>query len=288
MLPSWVYPEWCSTTPGLVSQLITNIANPASLSSGYIIPLYQYPSWWTTPGAWDWVITEAQANPGITFTVIINPSNGPGTTIVPNTDFQHEIARFAPISNIKMLGYVDTVYGTRSASDVAADVTLYAGWASYNAALAMDGIYFDKQAASVSYISQYTAYASQVKTNSYFLSGTVGFGPGSICDPSYFNIADFVIIFEEPSANIRTDLFGWYASFMTSLTSSQLAKTAWLIDSADSTTTVALSNLMAAFGSKYIYVTDQSGSTAYTSSPSTAVLSSILALLSNPATALGL
>lgn len=228
------------------------------------------------------------ANPSITFTVIINPSDGPGTTIVPNTDFQHEIERFAVVANIKMLGYVETLYGTRSVSDVTADVSLYAGWASYNAALAMDGIYFDKQNSNVNYLSQYTAYAAQVRSNSLFLSGTVGFGPGSICDPSYFSVADFIIIYEGASSSIQADLFGWYASFMTSLTSSQLTKAAWLIDTADSTTSVALSNLQAAFGSKYIYITDGSGSSAYTSAPSSSILSTYLGMLASPLSNAGL
>lgn len=178
-----------------------------------------------------------------------------------------------------MLGYVETLSGTRAASDVLADVTLYAGWASYNANLALDGIYFDKQASSVSYLAQYTSYAAQVRSSPYFLSQTVGFGPGSICDPSYFAVADFVIVYEEPSANVEGDLFGWYASFMTTLTMSQLSKTAWLINSADSTTATALSNLMAGFSTKYIYVTDQAG---YASAPSTAVLNSVLGILENP------
>lgn len=268
----------------MVPNLLANAAKPSSMNKGYLIPLYIYPSWWTTPGAWDWIYTAAANYPSVTFTVIINPASGPGTAAVPNSDYQHELAKMSAISNVVMLGYVDTAYGSRTTSAVSNDISIYAGWATSNSALAMDGIFFDNQAASSSYISMYTQYAAQVRSSTGFLSGIVGMAPGGICDPGFIDIADFTVIFEDVSANVKTDLFGWYSSFIGGLTTTQLSKLVFSITAADSTTAVAVANLQAALNPKYIYATDNTGSwgAAYQSAPSASFLTTALNFLNSP------
>lgn len=268
----------------MIGNILASVLNPLLIPKGYIIPLYIYPSWWLSPGAWDWVYNAAVAYPGVDFVVIINPSSGPGTGAAPNSDYQHEIIRLAAVSNIKMLGYVDTAYGSRAAADVANDVSHYAGWASTDSRLAMDGIFFDNQAAGANYLSQYSSYASQVKTNSTFLSGLVGFAPGAICNPGYIDLADFVVVFEQASSIVQADLSGWYQSFVAGLSSAQLSKLTFMVNSVDSTTKQVLPNLQSALLSKYLYFTDNTGSSgsAFQSAPSSTTLSSILSQISNP------
>ncbi|BFZ55652.1 hypothetical protein PYCC9005_002693 [Savitreella phatthalungensis] len=282
-LPGFAYPGWCKTTANMIAQINAAAANPASLQSGIIIPLYIYPSWWTTPGAWDWVVNAAQQYPGMTFTVIVNPSSGPGTTATPNSDYVHEISRLNALSNIVLLGYVDTAYGSRTLTNVLNDVSVYAGWGNANSAIALDGIFFDNAASTATYIAQYTSYAQAVRANSGFTGGRiVGLAPGSICNPSYVDLADFVVIYEQDSATVQGDLFGWYQSFYTGLTTAQLSKISWLVNAADATTQLAVANLQAAFNTKYLYVTDMSGWQTFVTQPSAGTLAKVLAMLANP------
>ena len=285
-LPTWAFSGWCQTTDAMMNQIKTNALNPASLSKGFIIPLYIYPSWWTTPGAWDWVYNAAVTNPLTQFTVIVNPASGPGSTIVPNSDYQHEIARLNAVSNIALLGYVDTAYGSRDAAAVASDISIYAGWGASNVAWKLDGIYFDNQASGSNYINLYSSYASQVRANAGFNSPVVGFGPGGVCAPGFVDLADFVVVFENASSQVEADLFGWYQSFVTGLSPAQLTKIAWMVNSVDSGSNKVMANLQAAFNSKYLYFTDNTGSwgAAFQSPISASTLSSMLSLISSPLT----
>jgi hypothetical protein len=266
----------------MVPQIKQNVLSVASANKGFIVPLYIYPSWWTTPGAWDWVYTAASNYPSVTFTVIVNPNSGPGTGVIPNSDYQHELAKLLAISNVVVLGYVDTAFGSRAPASVANDISVYAGWSS--AGLGLDGIFFDNQAAGQSYLSTYTSYASQVRANSGFTNPIVGFAPGQVCHPSFVDVADFVVIFEQTSAIVPDDLFGWYASFLGSLTTSQLTKLVFMLNSADAGTSLVVTNLQAALNPKYLYMTDNTAQWggAFQSAPSSSFLTKALNMVSSP------
>lgn len=268
----------------VISNILSNVQQPTAVTKGVIIPLYIYPSWWVSPGAWDFVYNAALNYPSVTFTVVINPDSGPGSAAIPNSDYQHEIIRLRSVANIQLLGYVDTAYGSRAASAVANDVSLYAGWGTMNPQLAMDGIFFDNQATGAQYVSQYYAYASQVRSSSFGGSKTVGFAPGGICNPAYVDIADFVVIFEQASSVVSGDIAGWYSGFIGGLSLSQLSKISWILNGADSTTPQAIANLQAAFNTKYLYATDMSGWQTFVNPPSSALLSKFLGMINQPIT----
>lgn len=282
-LPNFAYPGWCKVSTALVQKITAAAANPSSLSTGIIIPLYIYPSWWTTPGAWDWVVNAAQQYPSMPFVVVVNPASGPGSSAVPNSDYVHEIARLNALSNVQLLGYVDTAYGSRLLTDVLNDVSVYGGWGSSNPSIALDGVFFDNAASTATYLAQYTSYATAVRANSGF-AGTrlVALAPGQICNPQYVDIADIVVIYEQGSANVQANLFGWYQSFYQSLSAAQMSKISWLVNAADQTTQQAVQNLQAAFNTPYLFVTDMSGWQTFVTQPSTTVFSKVLQMLANP------
>lgn len=55
--------------------------------------------------------------------------------------------------NVKTVGYVRTGYATRNITNVTAEVSTYAGWASKSNSLVMHGVFFDEAP------SQYSAAA---------------------------------------------------------------------------------------------------------------------------------
>ena len=73
-----MFPEWCGS--GFEGSIEAAIADKLAniKTHNFIIPLYLYPAFWTTPGTWDWVTSAIKSNPGVTFTIIINPTDGPG------------------------------------------------------------------------------------------------------------------------------------------------------------------------------------------------------------------
>jgi|TARA_R110002003_G_scaffold187_10_gene14658 hypothetical protein len=82
--------------------------------------------------------------PSLNFTVIINPSSGPGSSPFPDEQYTAALAQLATYPNARKVGYVRTGYATRNLSDVISELNVYAGWASKNQAFAIDGIFFDE------------------------------------------------------------------------------------------------------------------------------------------------
>jgi hypothetical protein len=78
-----------------------------------LIPLYVHPA--EDPGAWHRLITAADR----TYGVVLNPANGPGDA--PDPAFA-AVAGALRTAGARLLGYVDTDYGTRAAAVVAARV----------------------------------------------------------------------------------------------------------------------------------------------------------------------
>jgi hypothetical protein len=84
------------------------------------------------------------AEPGLNFTVIINPKSGPGSTQYPDEQYTAALTQLSKYPNARKVGYVRTGYATRNLSDVVSEVNVYSGWASKGSAFAMDGIFFDE------------------------------------------------------------------------------------------------------------------------------------------------
>lgn len=94
-----------------------------------------------------------ETRPQLKFIVIVNPSSGPGSARYPNDDYTTSVEKLNTYPNVQTVGYVRTGYASRNISDVVAEVSTYAGWASNSSALAMHGIFFDEAP------HQYSAHA---------------------------------------------------------------------------------------------------------------------------------
>lgn len=172
-----------------------------------ILPLYIYPS----SGAWNTLTTSIQANPSLEFMVVVNPSNGPGTTKYPDSNYIANIAKLNAAPNVKTLGYVHTQWAGRAATAVQSDINNYANWAYYAGSnIKMDGIFFDEAptaASGVTYMQKVTAYA-----RSKFTGSTIVLNPGAIPAAQYYTLADFVTVFEADASSYTTNTLGTVAT----------------------------------------------------------------------------
>lgn len=98
-----------------------------------LIPLYVHPA--EDPGAWHRLITSADR----TYGVVLNPANGPGEAPDPAFTAAAGALRAA---GARLLGYVDTDYGTRPAADVVEDARRHREW------YAADGCFLDRVSAA--------------------------------------------------------------------------------------------------------------------------------------------
>ncbi|MFJ2720758.1 endo alpha-1,4 polygalactosaminidase [Streptomyces sp. NPDC087437] len=84
-----------------------------------LVPLYVHPA--EDPGAWHRLIRSAAR----TYAVVLNPASGPGAGPDPAFTAVAEALRAA---GARLLGYVDTDYGTRDAAEVADEVRRHREW----------------------------------------------------------------------------------------------------------------------------------------------------------------
>lgn len=113
-------------------------ADPAQL----LVPMYDYP----TPGSalWNGVRDAALSVP---ITAIVNPANGPGTSVDANyTTRINELQQ----RGVTLAGYVHTSYGTRALTVVMADIDAYRTLYPQ-----VTTIFVDEQSADPAYLNYY-------------------------------------------------------------------------------------------------------------------------------------
>ncbi|KAJ5116372.1 hypothetical protein N7456_000720 [Penicillium angulare] len=176
--------------------------------SNIIVPLYVYPSL----GAWSPLEEVVSAYSNIQFTIIINPGNGPGSSILPDANYTRAIVILSSYDNVRLIGYVHTSYAKRNISMICRDIETYAAWPvkSANPDLAVRGIFFDETP------QQYDANSfAYLQGLSEFVRGPRGLGsdsyivhnPGTVPDPRYLPTADSTVVFEETYSTFQ-DRYG--------------------------------------------------------------------------------
>jgi hypothetical protein len=166
--------------------------------TGTLVPLYTYP----TDVSWKTVATAKRAHPSVPVIAVINPSNGPGTSL--NADYVNGIAALRQ-AGVSVLGYVSTSYTRRSETAVQADIDTYRQW--YPQAT---GIFFDEQSNSVGGEDYYRRVSAYARSKSF--SFTVG-NPGSDSAPSYVGTVDLILVYENAGQPSLSSMAGWHASF---------------------------------------------------------------------------
>lgn len=172
-----------------------------------VIPLYIYP----VPGAWDPLVQTARANPLVPFVAIVNPNNGPGTTVLPDASYQAALAALCAEPNITLLGYVHCVWCKRDAPEIESDIDTYACWAAESGGrFGVRGIFIDEapwdpcHRAYMRQLAQYIRTTFQEETGA---PGTVCYNPGVVVDQAYLEDCDLAVVFEQSHKE-------WYAYFL--------------------------------------------------------------------------
>lgn len=156
-------------------------ARATSAPVGIVIPLYTYPA----DGTWAAVIQAKQSYPNVPFIAVINPNSGPGSSL--DSNYAQGIKNLQA-AGVKVLGYVDTAYGTDSISSVEADVNLYHTW------YGVDGIMFDDMTNQVGYETYYSTLSSYVHS---LIPGSTTMGnPGTSVPTSFIGTLDVLCIYE--------------------------------------------------------------------------------------------
>ncbi|GGX84699.1 spherulation-specific family 4 protein [Streptomyces fructofermentans] len=143
-----------------------------------LIPLYVHPA--EDPGAWHRLITSADR----TYAVVLNPADGPGPTPDPAFVSAAEALRAA---GARLLGYVDTDYGTREPDTVADEAGRHREW--YGA----EGCFLDRVPSDAESLP---ACRRLVRAVRRLGTAPVVLNPGVHPAPGYARLADLVVTFE--------------------------------------------------------------------------------------------
>ncbi|KNG91237.1 spherulin 4-like cell surface protein [Aspergillus nomiae NRRL 13137] len=204
-------PSHSLMAPSASATTTTPLQSGGNLAGGteIIIPYYVYPE----DGAWTPVEQLAANNPNVKFTIIINPSNGPGGDRLPDANWRKAIPKLRAHPNIAVIGYVATGYGGRALSAVKRDITTYANWPtlSGDASFAVHGIFLDEAAAELDdkKVAFYKQLTTKVKENKGFgPHNNVVMNPGTVPDNAYLEIPDSTVIFESPHREFQEAMAG--------------------------------------------------------------------------------
>lgn len=88
-------------------------------------------------------------HPNVNFTIILNPSDGPGSNEYPQDEYIAAVQNLTAYRNVRLIGYVKTGWATRDISEVISDISIYSGWSGYATkndapSIAVHGIFFDE------------------------------------------------------------------------------------------------------------------------------------------------
>jgi hypothetical protein len=131
------------------------------------------------------------AHPDRNRLVVVNPENGPGTTVHPA--YADAIAQLQG-TGTGVLGYVRTDYGSRDPALVRRDVERYSDW------YGIRDLFVDEVAAGADELPYYTTLSANLRTTPGRL---IAFNPGRTPAPGYFGLADIVVTFEGSFADYR-------------------------------------------------------------------------------------
>lgn len=199
-------------------------------STSVLVPLYIYPLNEHIPSIWqplinayvpfvmDLTCSSVRTYPKLNFTVVINPNSGPdGRPDLPDSQYQRAVPYFQGYANVRLVGYVSTLYAKRAIKDSLNDIDLYWRWKELSLAktahgsMALDGIFIDEVDWNGDKLDYFKTLYGHIKgklwkTNKpgrfnkfrFLIEGYVILNPG--CAPwhnGYYSIADLVIVFED-------------------------------------------------------------------------------------------
>ncbi len=173
---------------GIITTTLLLAATGAQAALTAIVPAYFYPS---NNSPWDDLNAAASRIP---VTAIMNPGSGPGN--FQDSNYVNAVNDLRTAGG-KVIGYVSTSWGARSAADVKADIDKYVNW--YN----VDGIFFDEMTntGTTPTLNHYQGLYDYVKAINP--AWEVMGNPGTTTTESYLTrpAADSLIVFESFATN---------------------------------------------------------------------------------------
>ncbi|XDF36454.1 spherulation-specific family 4 protein [Paracidovorax avenae] len=175
-----------ATAPSFASR--TLYARPAPAPLEVLVPAYFYPS---EGSPWEALSAGARAYPDVAVTAILNPDNGVFKRA--NPEFTAAAGTFVQ-SGGRLLGYVYTRYGARSASTVKRNIDSYLQL--YGRGL-ISGFFIDEMSTSPKRLAYYLDLYTYIKGRDAGLR-VVG-NPGTQTTSGYLAAADTLVNFENRS-----------------------------------------------------------------------------------------
>ncbi len=213
-----------------------------------LVPAYFYPA---DEGTAYWQALAAAA-PDVGITAILNPDNGPGAAL--DGDYAAVVGALQAAGG-KVIGYVHTGYGTRSASIVMADIDRFYGL------YGVDGIFLDEVSNLDGDLGYYQSLHDYIKgghDRNFIVAN-----PGTQTPASYLATADVLVTFESPAA----DYTNYVADSWTS--AEDAGRLAHLVyDVADADAMRAVIDTALARNVGHVYVTDDRGDNPWDTLPS--------------------
>ncbi|MEN3585172.1 spherulation-specific family 4 protein [Streptomyces sp. ZYX-F-203] len=146
----------------------------------FLVPLYVHPA--EDPEAWR-RLTEAADR---AYGVVVNPADGPGTA--PDPAFT-AAGQALGTAGARLLGYVDTAYGSRPSSEIAEDVRRHREW------YGVHGCFLDRVSATRDAVRRYRAIVRSLRRSGV---SPVVLNPGVHPARAYARFADLLVTFEGP------------------------------------------------------------------------------------------
>ncbi|KAL3459624.1 Spherulation-specific family 4 [Aspergillus heterothallicus] len=157
-------------------------------------------------------LEHIEANPNLTFWVIVNPNSGPGLPEQPSPDhnYAREVARLNAYSNVYTVGYIRIDYCRKPLHESCNEIARYASWSEHyeTSRLGVRGIFVDEtpnhhSPERAEYLKALTRY---IKECPGILSDKfVAHNPGTAPDARLAEHAELTFICEEPYHRYRSD-----------------------------------------------------------------------------------
>ncbi len=162
------------------------------------MPLY------TDPGdpSWAAIVDAKMAHPTVRVVAIVNPSDGPGSSL--SSAYTTGIAKLVA-AGIQVIGYVATGYASNSTASMEATIDR---WKSFYPQLG--GIFFDEQSNQAKDVAYYQTLSQYAKAQG--LSYTVG-NPGTDTAEAFVGALDTMLIYETDGVPSVSQMGGWHTKY---------------------------------------------------------------------------
>ncbi len=176
----------------------TGAGGSTTTVAGTIVPLYTEPD----DPSWTAIVEAKMAHPTVRVVAIVNPNDGPGSSL--SRAYTTGIAKLVA-ADIQVIGYVATGYASNSIASVEATIDK---WKSFYPQL--EGIFFDEQSNKAKDVAHYQMLSQYAKSRG--LSYTVG-NPGIDTDEAYVGVLDTMLIYETDGVPSVSQMAGWHTKY---------------------------------------------------------------------------